>query len=349
MRTTLSFLMILCLAGPVAAQPDAAGLGAAAQFTAQLQQLYQDGMAISFALDDTETLIDSFNDGEIDEAGLTRAYGPAMARDRAAIDAYGARLSGGLTAPSIGDPRREKSMQGFAAMVEGLADRLEAQYAIIERLHRAATAGDSAAYRAASAESLALTADMILDENIALGSAMQALPETHPQHGLNRAIIGGNEAVAVALRILEATYRNVEFDAAAYARGVEEGLRRAEQGIGDGEQAADALAASFAARPAVTRQDRYSKEFIVQLAEAYHRAFEVERRVAAIERDFLDFLQAVSDGSEPDEDGDFAVRAVSFQADLELATADRMKEQMTRLQMVQEYARTLQSMSEQGG
>jgi len=196
---------------------------------------------------------------------------------------------------------------------------------------------------------LALTADMILDENIALESAMLALPETHPQHGLNRAIIGGNEAVAVALRILEATYRDVEFDAAAYARGVEDGLRRAEQGIGDGEKAADALTASFAGRPAMTPQDRYSKEFIVRLVEAYQRAFEVERRVAAIERDFLEFLKTVSNGSEPKEGEDFAVRAVSFQADLELATADRMAEQMARLQMVQEYARTLQSMSGEGG
>lgn len=349
MRMILPVLAILFLAVPATAQPDAAGLAAAAQFTARLQQLYQDGMAVSFALDDTETLIDSFNDGEIDEAGLARAYGPAMARDRAAIDAFGARLSGGMTAPSIGDPRREKSMQGFATMVGGLAGRLEAQYAVVERLHRAATTGDTAAYRTASAESLALTADMILDENIALESAMLALPDTHPQHGLNRAIIGGNQAVVVALRILEATYRDVEFDAAAYAQGVEEGLRRAEQGIGDGEQAADALAASFAGRPAVTAQDRYSKEFIVQLVEAYQRAFEIERRVAAIERDFLQFLQDVSNGNDAKEGENFAVRAVSFQADLELATADRMEEQMTRLQMVQEYARTLQAMSQQGG
>lgn len=349
MRAVAIILTMLIAAGPAAAAPDAAGLEAAARFTTLLQQFYQEGMATSLTLDDTETLIDSFNDGEIDGAGLARAYHPAMERARHSIDSYRTQMAGGLTAPDIGDPRREKSMQGFAVMVMGLAGRLESQYAIVERLHGAALAGDEPTYREASADSLALAVNMVLDENIALQSATLALSETHPQHGLYRAVMGGNEAVAVALRILEATYRDVEFDAAAYARGVEEGLQRAEQGIRDGESATEELAASFAKRPAVTPQDKYSKEFIVELVEAYRRAFQVERRVAAIERKFLDFLQTVSTGGAPAEGESFAVQAVSFQADLELATADRTEEQMIRLRMVQDYARTLQTMSRKGG
>lgn len=346
MRAIPYVLMMLIAAGPAAAGPDPAGLEAAASFTARLQQLYQEGMGISFALDETETVIDSFHGGEIDEDGLARAYRPAMATARAGIDAYRGQLGGGLTAPDIGDPGRERSMQGFAAMVTALADRLETQYTTVERLHAAALAGDEAAWRAASAQSLALAADMVLDENIALESALLAVPTSHPQHGLNRAIMGGNEAVAVALRILEANYRDVAFDAAAYARGIEDGLGRAEQGIGDGERATEALAESFAGKPAVTPQDRYSKDFIENLASAYRRAFEIERRVAAVEREFLDFLQRVASG---EADGDASVQAVSFQADLELATARRIEEQMLRLEMIQEYARTLQAMSERRG
>lgn len=349
MRALAIILSVLVVGGSAVAAPTAADIEVAARFTARLQQLYQEGMAVSMGLDDTETLIDSFNNGEIDGDGLARAYGPAMARSRGGIDGYRAQLADGLTVPEIGDPVREKSMQGFAAMVTGLAGRLQAQYAIVERLHRAALSGDEAGYRVASADSLALAAGMVLDENIALENATAALAESHPQHGLYRAVIGGNEAIAVALRILEANYRGVEFNAAAYALGVERGLQRAESGIRDGDAAAAALAASFANRPAATPADEYSKQFIAELVEAYRRAFEVERRIAVIEHDFLDFLQTVSSGAEPAEDENFAVMAVSFQADLELAIAERMEEQAVRIRMVQDYARTLQEMSQTNG
>lgn len=349
MRLIVLFLVVLLASAPAHAGPDAAGLEAAAAFTAEVQELYQDGMAISFDLDETEGLVDSYYQGEIDEAGLTRAYGPARERARAAIDAYRARLAAGPAPPAIGDAPRERSLRAFAAMVEGLPGRLETQLAVVERLHRAALDRDEAAYRRASAESLALAADMVLDENIALESAQMSLAERHPQHGLNRAVIGGNEAIAAALRILEATYRDVAFDAAAYARGVADGLRRAERGIADGERATEALADSFAGRPAVTPQDEYSKAFIARLVEAYRHAFEIERRIARVERDFLEFLRRISSGAGAEAGGDVAVQAVSFQADLELRIGERMEAQMARLQMVQDYARTLRQMSQEGG
>lgn len=346
MRKFRSFLIVLLFwPMPASAEPSHADIEAIAAHTQRLQETYQQGLSISFGMDEAEAFIESFYDGEISEADLRAGLDPFLVDVDNAIAGYRNAVAAGLQPPPIDDPKRARAMRSFSDMVVSLADRLDRQRAVVDTLLRAATSGDDAAYQVASADSLALAVEMVLAENVALETSQLALSPTHPQFGLNLSIIGGNEAVAIALRIIEADLRNEQFDAAAYARGVAGGLRRAEQGIDDGEAAIEKLIGSVRGKPVRTEQDRYSHEFIGRLGDAYRMAFVIERRILDAERDFLEFLRLVSGGGSGLSGDEMATRAAAFQVALEEHTAARMEQQAFRLQLVQEFASTMQTLS----
>ena len=189
---------------------------------------------------------------------------------------------------------------------------------------------------------MALAGEMILAENLSLEGSLVAIKPGHPQRGLVKAIIGGNEAMAVALRVVEASFRDAEFDAGKFALGVETSLRDAGRGIVEGEKAARRMLASLEGKFATTEADRYSARFIGEFVRAYERAFVIERGILETERELLDYLRAVNAGTD---DPDSALDAiVEFQAALEEQLNQRLEEQNIRLEMAAEFARTLQTL-----
>jgi hypothetical protein len=314
----------------------------AANFSQRMQKVYEEGIALSFELDGAEEYIDSFYAGELEQAEFTSALNPFLDSISVAVADFRARYPRAPSPPSIGSKKHERSLAGFASMAVGLGDLLDRQLSVVYRLRDAVLAGDESAYGVASADSMGLAGEMILAENVSLDGSLIALTPDHPQHGLVKAIIGGNEAMVVALRVVEASFRGGEFEAGAYALGVETSLLDAGRGIVDGEKAARQMLKNLEGQYAATDADRYSARFIGDLVKAYERAFLIERAILETERGLLDYLRAVNAG---DEDPDTALEAMAdFQTELEEQSQQRLEEQNIRLEMAAEFARTLQTL-----
>jgi hypothetical protein len=311
-------------------------------FAQRMQAVYEEGMALSFDMDGAEEYIDSFHAGELEPAEFTSALDPFLDSVGAAVADFRARYPRAPLPPSIGSKKHERSLSDLAVMVVGLGDLLDRQLRVVHRLRDAALAGDDDAYDVASADSMALASEMITAENVSLEGSLVAISPSHPQRGLTKAIIGGNEAMAVALRVVEANIRGADFDAGKFALGVETSLRDAGRGIVEGEKAARQMLKNLEGKFAKTEADRYSAQFIGELVKAYQRAFVIERAILEAERDLLDYLRAVNAGTDDPEN---ALEAIAdFQAELEEQSNQRLEEQNIRLEMAAEFARNLQTM-----
>jgi hypothetical protein len=342
-RLTAAFYLILFAAAPASAgQLTPADLERATNFAQRMQAVYEEGMALSFDLDGAEDYIESFHAGEMEQTEFTAALDPFLDSMGATVADFRARYPRAPSPPSIGSKVHERSLAGLAAMVVGLGDQLDRQLAVLYRLREAALAGDDDAYDTASADSMALAGEMILAENVSLEGSLVAIKPGHPQRGLVKAIIGGNKAMAVALRVVEASFRGTDFDASDFALGVETSLRDAGRGIVEGEKAAQQMLKNLEGKFAATEADRYSARFIGEFVEAYERAFVIERAILDAERDLLDYFRAVNAGTD---DPDSALEAIAeFQAVLEEQSSQRLEEQNIRLEMAAEFARTLQTL-----
>lgn len=344
-RIAASLFFILFFTLPAESREvTAANLELAANFAQRMQKVYQDGMALSSGMDSAEEFIDAFHAGEIDQGEFLATLDPFLEEMRAGVDDYRTRYPRAPSAPSIGSEKHERSLTGLAKMVVGLGGLLDRQLGILHRLREATLAGDDVAYDAASADSVALVAEMILAENVSLEGSLIAVAPDHPQQGFIKAVMGGNEAMVVALHVMEASLRGQDFNAAEFAVGVETGLREAGRGIVEGEKAARQMLRSLEGKFAKTEADKYGARFIGELVQAYERAFAIERAILDTERGLLDYLRGVNAGTQ---DADYAVQAVAeFQADLEEQSNSRIEEQNIRTQMTAEFARTLQALQE---
>lgn len=339
---TLIVAVLLAAAPATARQLTAQNLERAAIFAQRMQSAYDEGMALSFKLDSAEDYIDRFYAGEIERPEFTANLEPFLANIRAAIDQYRSRYRHAPSPPSIGSEKHERNLAAFAGIVVETGGMLERQLEVVYALRDAAIAGDQNAYDLATADSLALASEMILDENAALTAALVAIEPGHPQQGLTKAIIGGNEAMAVALKVMEAVFRGEEFDTSNYSLDVEAGLLRADRGIAEGERSAARMLRDLEGKFAKTDADRYSARFIGDLVEAYERAFAIEREILEVERGLLDYLRAVNSGEEGA--GSALATVGELQAGLAEWTARRVEEQNIRLEMSAEFARKMQSM-----
>ena len=336
------FVVLLAVSPAAAQQLTAVELERAAGFAQRMQTVYEEGIALSFEMDSAEEYVDSFYAGEIEQVEFTAGLDPFLESMRVAIDDFRARYRRAPSPPSIGNENHERSLAGFAEMVVGLGDFLDRQYGVLYRLRDAALAGDESAYDIASADSLALAGELILAENVSLEGSLIAIPPDHPQRGLVRAIIGGNSAMVVAVKVVEASFRGEDFDAGRFALGGETGLRDAGRAIVEGEKAARQMLKDLEGKFAETEADRYSAQFIGELVKSYERAFLIERAILESERGLLDYLRALNAGSE---DSDSALEAVAeFQMALESQANQRIEEQNIRLEMAAEFARTLQTL-----
>ena len=335
--------VLVFIALPAAArQLSPADLERAANFTQRIQSAYQEGMALSFEMDDAEAYIDSFHAGEIEVEEFKAALDPYMEGVRTAIDDFRARYPRAPSPPDIGSKPHEDSLAGFAEMVVALGGMLDRQYAILWRLRETALAGDQGGYDLASADSMGLAAEMIAGENASLRASLVAIKQTHPQHGLTSAIIGGNEAMAVALKVIEAEFRGEDFEAGKFALGVETSLRDAGRAVIDGEKAAQRMLKDLEGKFADTEADRYSARFIGELVKAYERAFAIEREILESQRGLLDYLRAVNADTET---SDTALEEMAdFQYALEEQIERRAQEQNIRLEMSAEFARKMQTL-----
>ncbi len=340
-RLTAILFLILFAAAPASARKLAPeDLARAVNFAQRMQAVYEEGMALSFDMDGAEEYIDSFYAGEVEQAEFISALDPFLNNVNAAVTDFRARYPRAPSPPSIGSPEHERSLMGFANMVVGLGDQLVRQLEVLQRLRNAALTGDDNAYDIASADSMALAGEMILSENVSLEGSLLAITAGHPQRGLVKAVIGGNEAIVVAMHVIEAVFRGAEFDAGVYALGVETSLRDAGRGIAEGEKAARQMLADLEGKFAKTNADRYGAEFIGELVKAYERAFAIERAILESERGLLDYLRAVNAGNE---DAGGALEAMAdFQTNLNEQINQRLEEQNIRLEMAAEFARTLQ-------
>lgn len=328
-----------------AGQPTAVDLERAAVFAQRMQTAYEEGMSLSLELDGAESYIDSFYAGELERGEFTAALDPFLEDMEAAIRDYRSRYPKAPSPPSIGSPKHEQSLAVFARIVVKLGGLLERQLAATHQLRDAALAGDQAGYDAATADSLALTVEILKTENTSLQASLVAIEQGHPQYGLTKAIMGGNDAMAVAVRVLEAVFRGEGFDAGKFSLEVEAGLQSAERGIVDGERATTRMLRNLEGKFARTEADRYGARFVGELVEAYERAFAVEREILRVERGLLDYLRAVNAGEDTAAESAFATIA-GLQSELEQWTTRRTEEQNIRLAMSAEFARNIQTMQE---
>ena len=342
-RLIAILIPVLVAAAPVAASElTPADLERATNFAQRMQAVYEEGMALSFDMDGAEGYIESFRAGELEPAEFTSTLDPFLDSMGAAVADFRTRYPRAPSPPSIGSRKLERSLTGLATMVVGLGDQLDRQLGVLHRLRDAVLAGDDDAYDLASADSIALAGEMILAENVSLEGSLVAVSPGHPQRGLTKAIIGGNEAMAVALQVIEASFRGADFDAGKFALGVETSLRDAGRGIVEGEKAARQMLKNLEGKFAATDADRYSAQFIGELVKAYERAFVIERAILDAERDLLDYLRAVNAGTDDPEN---ALEAITdFQAELEDQSNRRLEEQNFRLELAAEFARNLQTM-----
>ena len=340
--TTVVFLVLFAALPAQARELSAEDLARAVKFSQRMQSVYEEGMALSMELDGAEQYIEAYLAGEVEQTEFAPALDPFLDSMAAAVADFRSRYPRAPSPPSIGSPRHEKSLAGFASMVVGLGDQLDRQLQVVYRLRDAALAGDDGAYDVASADSIALAGEMILAENLSLEGNLIALKSSHPQHGLVQAIIGGNEAMIVALRVIEANLRGAGVDAGEFALGVENSLRDAGRAIVDGEKAAARMLQGLEGKFAANDADRYGAEFIGDLVKAYERAFAIERTILESERALLDYLRAVNAG---DEDPDSALGAMAeFQSALEEQAQQRLDEQNIRLQMAADFASKIQTL-----
>ena len=340
--TVLCFAVLIAALPAEARQVTAEGLERAAGFMQRMQKAYEEGLALSFEMGNAEEYIDSYYAGELDPAEFAGALDPFLDGMRAAVDDFRARYPRAPSPPSIGSPKHERSLAGFAQMVVGLGDQLDRQLDVLHRLRDAALAGDEDAYDLATADSMALAGEMILSENLYMEGSLVAIKPDHPQQGLNKAIIGGNEAMIVALKVIEANYRGEDFDARKFALDVETSLKNAGRAIVEGENAARRMLKNLEGKFAANQTERSGARFIGELVKAYGRAFAVERAILETERGLLDYLRAVNAGSE---DSDTALDAMAdFQVELEEQVSRRLEELNIRLELAAEYARTLQTL-----
>lgn len=337
----LLFAVLVAAPPAIAREPAPEDIRRAAHFAQRIQKVYEEGVALSLEMDGAEEYIDSFRYGEVDQTEFTAALDPFLDSMRGAVDDFRARYPRAPSPPAIGSPKHERSMAEFAQMVVDLGDQLDRQLGGLHRLRGAALAGDENAYDLATADSMALAGEMILAENLYMEGSLVAIKSDHPQQGLNKAIIGGNEAMIVALKVIEANYRGEDFDARKFALDVEDSLRSAGRAIIEGENAARRMLKNLEGKFAANQAERSGARFIGELVKAYGRAFAVERAILETERGLLDYLRAVNAGSE---DSDTALDAMAdFQVELEEQVSRRTEELNIRLEMAAEFARTLQT------
>jgi len=342
-RLTAVVLLVLFTALPAETRElSPEDLARAVNFAQRMQRVYEEGMELSFELDGAEGYIDSFYAGDLEQQEFTNNLDPFLDGMAAAVADFRTRYPRAPSPPSVGSEKHERSLAGFAAMVVGLGDQLDRQLRVVHRLRDAALSGDDGAYDIATADSMGLAGEMILAENISLEGSLTALKPDHPQHGLVGTIIGGNEAMVVALRVVEAVYRGKDFDSGAFALGVETSLSNSARAIVEGEKAGRRMLKNLEGKYATTNADRHGAEFIGELVAAYDRAFVIERAILETERGLLDYLRAVNAGDEAS--GNALDAMVEFQETLEEQLTQRLEEQNIRLEMAAEFARTLQTL-----
>lgn len=342
-RTLLVAVILLGAAQAViyVTRPDPVDVAAVAAFSQRLTVQYEEGVNIAGRMVDLEALIESYHEGEIDDGALTRTLDPELVAIGQSIENYRGGVSPDLESPA-GSAARDRSMQALVAQVAGLPDMLEDQLTTLADLRTAVLAGDEVAYNRAKARSLDHSADMIAAENVGLQTSAFAVASSHPQNGYLLAVMGSNDAMEVALRILAAGFRGDDFDAASYARDVEAAMTRAEQGVTDGEAAARTMALTFEEKTGGTEQEKHGRELIVRLMGLFDRAFVIERRLVAVERKFLEALRAsVEDPTMSDKM--LVERIAELRVEIQQVVAERMKELYLRLELVQEFGRATQS------
>lgn len=339
-----AFLFLILFAAPPAGAGELTpeDRARAARFAQRIHKVYEEGRALGLEMDAAADYIHSFHDGDIDPVEFIDALNPFLDGMRAPIDDFRASYPRAPSSPSLGSPERERILDAFAKMVVGLGGKLDRQLNVLYRLRDAALAGDDGAYDLATADTIALAGEMILAENRALEGSMASVAPENPKQGLIKAIIGGNEAMAVAQRIVEAGFRGEEFDGRKYALDVETGLRDVGRAIVESEKAAWRLLKDLEGKFAETDADRYAARYTGERVKAYERAFALERAILETERGLLDYLRAVNAGNE---DADSAVETMyEFQADLDEQIQQRLEEQNIRQALADEYARALESL-----
>lgn len=343
-RTLLVAVILLGAAQAViyVTRPDPVDVAAVAAFSQRLTVQYEEGVNIAGRMVDLEALIESYHEGEIDDGALTRTLDPELVAIGQSIENYRGGVSPDLESPPAGSAARDRSMQALVAQVAGLPDMLEDQLTTLADLRTAVLAGDEVAYNRAKARSLDHSADMIAAENVGLQTSAFAVASSHPQNGYLLAVMGSNDAMEVALRILAAGFRGDDFDAASYARDVEAAMTRAEQGVTDGEAAARTMALTFEEKTGGTEQEKHGRELIVRLMGLFDRAFVIERRLVAVERKFLEALRASAEDPAMS-DTMLVERIAELRVEIQQVVAERMKELYLRLELVQEFGRATQS------
>jgi hypothetical protein len=317
-------------------------LARATRFVEAIRKVYDEGKALSRDMNGTAGYIDSYHAGDVDPEEFADALNPFLAGMRVTIADYRTRYPRAPLSPSLGSLEHERSLDRFAKLIVKLGRLLARQLDVLYQLRDAALAGDNNAYDIAVADSLAVSADLILAENRFHEGVLATVEPENPRRGFIRAIVGGNEVTAVALRIIEAGYRGREFDAGKYALEVETGLRDVGRSIIEGENAARRMLKDLEGKFAVTEADRYRARYTGELVMAYERAFALERIILEIERGLLDYLRAVNAGSASADDA--MEEMLDFYADLDEKIQQRREEENIRQAMADEYSRALEAL-----
>ena len=344
MRRLISAAIILVVAGAATAraqQTTARELQARAQYAQVLQKVYHDGVIISMSLDETTLVIDDFVNGAATEAEMRALAEEELRLSRIRIDQYQASLSViGQRAPNS-DAKREAGMQAFEIMVRNLKSQLELQRDNFSTLLETALAGDLAAYDWATADTLALTGDMLRSENIAIEAAQQGVKRSHPQHGLHDSVIGGNLAMQAAFLLMENAIRGRPNELDEASEAISQGLKRAERGLKEGRLSSRSMQDGTAKMTVQDRSDEISKEFLRDLSVAYDRAFVVEARIATAMRNFLDILTGTMKAGENTDFVPLVVAAETFQVEAQGLIEQRLAEYNERLLLIQEFTASL--------
>lgn len=342
-RLTALLFAVLAAAAPVSAgELSPEELGRAARFAQRIEIFYLEGRTLGLEMRDAAGYIDSYYAGDIDPEEFSAVLDPFLEDMRAPIDDYRARYPRAPMSPSVGGREHERRLAAFAKMVVGLGGHLDRQLGILHRLRDAALADDEGAYEAATADLMALSVAMILAENLWHEGMQATLAPENPRRGLLGAVIGGNEAKAIAFKIIEAGFRRNEFDAGKYALNVETGLRDAGRAIVESEKAARRLLEDLEGKFANSEEDRYTARFTGESVRAYERALVIERAILETERGLLDYLRAVKAGNE---DAEIAVETMyEFLAELEEQIQQRLRERAIRQEMADKYTRSLEAL-----
>jgi len=331
------FTLAIAVSPAQARQVSAADLQRAAHFCDRMQKVYEKGKDLNRKMDGARDYIAAFRDGEMEAAEFMDELDPFLEGMRSAVDGYRARYPRAPLPPSIGSKPYEKILAHFAKTVVDLGGLLDRQLGLLNRMRDAALRGDEISYEDAIANLLVVSRQMIKAENTALNASLVTMERRDPRYGLINAEIGGNKASAAALQVLEAGLRGADFDAGSLALAVETGLRDAARGIVDGEKATDQMLKDLEGKFAKTDADRRWAVHVGTMAEAYRRAFAVERGILETERRLLDYLRAVNAG---DDNPDAAQGVIAdFQYELQEQIRQRAAERDRRRQMNETYKR----------